>query len=218
MKNQSTTVLATDDKGIEINPNTLKTWVTNKSKIELANFFYHRFYGRYIKPFDFKNKEYINEYKNGFAIMTSCCLLIETYTSFAELAFLNTNHKSEKTFGYFFLKNIEFQSFSKNGLQLNEYLSENRIKNKGIPSDFYKNVRCGILHNGETRNGWKIVRNGPLFDENSKRINSVLFLEKLKNILINFKTKLIASDFDNSEIWKTYRSRIEILIEETENN
>lgn len=218
MKNQGTVILATDDKGVEINLDTLKGWLNNKSKIELADFFYHRFYGRYIKPFDFKNEKYINEYKNGFAIMTSCCLLIETYTSFTELAFIDTNYKSEKTFGYFFLKNNEFGAFSKNGLELKEYLSVKKIKNKGIPSDFYKNVRCGILHNGETRNGWKIVRNGPLFEENSKRINSVLFLEKLKNILKNFKNQLINSDFENSEIWKTYKIRIELLIEKTENN
>ena len=63
-------ILATDNFGNNITISQLQNWINTESKIELADFFYHRFYGRYIKPFDFKNSEYIKTYKNGFAIMT----------------------------------------------------------------------------------------------------------------------------------------------------
>ena len=97
-------VLATDENGKKITIQDLENWIDIGSKKELSDFFYNRFYVRYLKPFEFENKEYIKSYKNGFAIMTSCCLLIETFVSFTELEFKDTNYKSERCFGYFFFK------------------------------------------------------------------------------------------------------------------
>lgn len=207
-------VLATDNYGNNITVGQLQNWIKSESQVELADFFYHRYYGRYIKPFDFKDSEYVKKYKNGFAIMTSCCLLIETFVSFTEPNFLDTNQKSEKCFGYFFLTQKEFIEFAKNGLKLSEYTSQSgkRLNNKGIPYDFYKNVRCGILHNGETKNNWKIVRNGNLFDTTNKRINSYLFMSKLKDIMQEFRDELKKSSIDQ-KIWITYKSRLEYLIQ-----
>lgn len=44
------------------------------------------------------------------------------------------------------------------------YLSHaTKVKsNKGLPEDFFQNVRFGILHAGETRNGSKIRKDGKL--------------------------------------------------------
>ena len=206
-------ILATDNFGNNITISQLQNWINTESKIELADFFYHRFYGRYIKPFDFKNSEYIKTYKNGFAIMTSCCLLIETFVSFTDPFFLDTNQKSERCFGYFFLTQEEFIEFSKGGLKESDYRNSNRknLNNKGISNDFYKNVRCGILHNGEVKNNWRIVRNGVLFDTKNKVINSHLFLQKLKDVMKKFKFNLKNSNIED-EIWKTYLLRLESLI------
>lgn len=206
-------VLANDNNGEKITLSQVQEWVKLKSKTELSNFFYYRFYGRYLKPFDFENSLYKKSYKNGFSIMANCCLLIETYISFSELLFLETNFKSERCFGYFFLTQKDFYQFSRGGLTLEQYkdVKRKKLKNKGIPFDFYKNVRCGILHNGETKNNWKIVRKGCLFDEKNKRINAYLFMEKLKNVLNEFRIELKKSDL-NSIIWKTYLSRLEILV------
>ena len=85
------------------------------------------------------------------------------------------------------------------------------MNNKGISNDFYKNVRCGILHNGEVKNNWRIVRNGVLFDTKNKVINSHLFLQKLKDVMKKFKFNLKNSNIED-EIWKTYLLRLESLI------
>ncbi len=45
---------------------------------------------------------------------------------------------------------------------------------------FYKHIRCGILHQSETRNGWRLLRNGPLLDRHGKSINATAFLRALR--------------------------------------
>lgn len=210
-------VLATDKNGKKITIENLEDWIRKGSKTELADFFFDRFYVRYLKPFEFENTEYIKTHKNGFAIMTSCCLLIETFVSFTNSEFKDTKNKSERSFGYFFLKNKEFNSFSKGGLDLSKYekQTDKYLNNKGIPKDFYSNVRCGILHNGETKNNWKILRKGELFDEKNKSINATKFMNNLVTVIKQFQDKLLNSDFNNDEIWKTYKARLEYLIEKS---
>ena len=216
MKNQNL-ILATNTNGEKITIQTIEEWIEKENKKELANFFFDRFYVRYLKPFEFEDDEFTKSYKNGFAIMTSCCLLIETFVSYTKLEFKDTSYKSERCFGYFFSKHKEFNCFAKGGLEINQYenLITKKLNNKGIPRDFYKNVRCGILHNGETKNNWKIIRSGKLFNEKNKSINATIFLKHLKNIILQFQNELIKSDFNNSEVWTTYKARLKFLIEKS---
>jgi hypothetical protein len=208
-------VLATDKNGKKITVENLEDWIKQGSKTELADFFFDRFYNRYLKPFEYDNQEYKKSFKNGFAIMTSCCLLIESFVSFTNPKFKDTKNKSERCFGYFFLKYYEFNCFSEGGLELNEYINSESLKNKGRSNDFYKNVRCGILHNGETKNNWKILRKGKLFDEENKSINATKFSSNLKVVINKFQKDLIKSDFNDDEIWETYKSRLKFLIEKS---
>lgn len=207
------TIMAVDKNGDEITAGDLCAWIKDKKKHKdrLAKFIFARLYRRYIKPFEFNNSVYKKDYKNGFTIMANCCLLIEAFASFREKAFKDTNGKSEKCFGWFFLSNNKYIEFSKNGLTIDAYLSNGKISNKGIPRDFYRNVRCGILHNGETRNGWKIIRRNSLYDENKKTINAVEFMKGLKESLQNHEKDLKAAKID-SEIWDAFISRTEFLI------
>lgn len=208
-------VLATNKNGKKITVENIENWIKKGSKTELSDFFFDRFYNRYLKPFEFDNQEYKKSYKNGFAIMSSCCLLIESFVSFTNPKFKVTKNKSERCFGYFFLKYNKFNCFSVDGLELNEYLNSESLKNKGRSNDFYKNVRCGILHNGETKNNWKILRSGELFDEKNKAINATRFMNNLVKVIKQFQNKLLISDFNNDEIWKTYKARLEYLIEKS---
>ena len=213
MKDKSI-ILATDSVGNEISAGQVEEWLKDKqnNKKRLSSFVYNRLYGRYIKPFDFDNKINPDRYKNGFTIMANCCLLIETYASFREKAFRDTRGKSERCFGWFFLREKRFAEFSANGLPINDYVyKKGRINNKGVPKDFYVNVRCGILHNAETRNGWKILRKDSFYDEKSKTINSVKFMNRLKNTLIDYRKLLDSSDV-NTEIWSSFVNRVGDII------
>lgn len=211
-KKRDDIILAIDETGNEITIKSVKGWIHNKQKDKLSHFFYYRLYGRYIRPFDFDNSEYKKNFKNGFAMMASACLLIETYVSFVNETFIDTHKNSERCFGWFFNQIQEFSEFSLNGLTLAQYQDlKQPINNKGIPRDFYRNVRCGILHSAETRNNWKIIRNGILFERESKTINATFFLKTLERVLIKHRDELIASDWDD-KIWEVYINRINEII------
>lgn len=205
-------VLATTSDRRSITVKMVSDFLKTKDTKALADFIYKRLYGRYLKSFDYENDDYIKNYKNGFAIMASCCLLIETYISFTVKEFRYTRNKSMGTFGVFFTTQDKFKVFSKGGRK-NDKLSTQR--EGGTPNDFYQNVRCGILHNAETRNGWRISRNPkkPMFNESTKEINAVKFANNLKAVLKDYKNNLEKSDFDKDSIWINFRNRINDLIE-----
>jgi hypothetical protein len=215
IKMSRNTILATDKNGNEITVEQVEKWIVDKEKTKLAELVYDRLYGRYLKPFDFKNSDYEKNYKNGFAIMANCCLLIETYISFKEPDLKSTYKNSERCFGIFFTTEDRFKDFSNGGLSATEYKNlEFGIyrNNKGIPKEFYSDVRCGILHSGETRNNWKIVRSGDFFDEDNRRINASKFLNQLKYSISDFKKELKIENFDTSDMWKTYIAKLEYII------
>lgn len=145
-------------------------------------------YTRDIKPFEYKNGEYEKQYKNGFAIMANCCLLIETLESFKN-GWKDTKGKSKKAFTKFFERETDFKSFRS-------------IK-------FYKHVRCGILHQGEVTGGFKIIRECELLKD--KTINSVEFLNKIKGSLENYKEQLEYKEWD-SQLWGNFREKMNAVI------
>jgi len=204
--------LAISSDGKDITVQDCKTFLKRKDKNALSNFMFDRLYGRYLKPFDFKSNEYRKYYKNGFTIMANCCLLIETYVSFISMLFRNTQNKSGKCFGYFFSLDKSFVLLAKGAYKQDGTLAGK--KDGGIPNDFYENVRCGILHNGETRNRWKITRKGsaPLYDPLTKTLNAYKFSSLLKKTLDRYKNTLKNSDFDNDEIWINFKNRLNDLI------
>ena len=164
-----------------------------KDKEELADFIYHRLHSRYLKPFDFSDKDYKKQYKNGFSIMANCCLLIETLQCFKE-GIADSTGQSGEIFNKFFNEESNFTDF------------------KG--DDFYKNIRCGILHQGEIKGGYKIDRNdNKLFDANSLTISSVLFAEELKFSLKKYSNDLKTTDFDNDKLWKNFCKKMDSIIE-----
>lgn len=204
--------LAIDIKGKDITDKDCITFLNKKDIIALSNFIYDRLYGRYLKPFDFKLNEYRKNYKNGFAIMANCCLLIETYVSFISPKYRNTQNKSSNCFGYFFSQEKSFSLLAKGAYKADGTLAGK--KDGGLPNDFFENVRCGILHNGETRNGWRITRKAtnPYFDPATKTLNAYKFSSMLKKTLENYRTVLQNSDFDNDDIWITFKNRLNDLI------
>ncbi len=195
--NKNDIILATDDNQKDITVRDVEGWIKDmeKYKENLAHFIYIRLYGRYLKPFDFESEVYKKSYKNGFSLMANCCLLIETYISFSVSGFMDTKDKSERCFGLFFTTAKRLSEFSHNGLS----------------KDFFKNVRCGILHVGETRNGWKIRRDGLLFDTATKTIDAYQFSQNLKHEIKDFSERLKIEDI-NSPLWLTYIAKLENII------
>lgn len=177
------------DKSIEISKGvTIEKYrllLINKNKIEISEIVYKRFHDRYLKPFSFSNDNFKKDYKNGFSMMASACLLIETYMAFKNGA-KTTKGKGKKYFRDFFKTEPEFEIF----------------KESSTPEKFYYNVRCGIMHQGETNEGWTITRKKerPLFNKTTFQINAHKFQRELDNVLIRYKDQLQTKDL-SSEIW-----------------
>lgn len=180
-------------------------------KHELSEFIFQRLYHRYIRPFEYKATglvkvestgkevdEYTLLYKNGFSIMANCCLLIETLESFYR-GWDSTKNESEKAFLKFFTRDKNFAEFSIDDM----------------PSIFYRNIRCGILHQGETTGGWTITRTGrKLLDKANCKIDAYLFINRLKKSLNNYKIELDKADW-NDECWSNARKKIKAILKNT---
>jgi hypothetical protein len=159
----------------------------------VIRFIYERHYRRYIKPFEFEDETYRKEFKNGFAMMATCCLLIETIESFYRGW---EQSRNELNFLKFFTRENEF----------NEFATDD------IPTQFYKHIRCGILHQGETTGGWTIIRDGlKLLDKGKLEIDAVLFSEKLKKSLDSYRNNLKVSEWD-AQLWKNAREKMKSVL------
>ena len=167
-----------------------KKTLANKNKKELAEFIYNRLYSRYIKPFEFEHKIYKKEYKNGFSIMANACLLIETLQSYKQ-GLGNSKGQSKKLFMNFFKENANFKEFQNTA--------------------FYQDVRCGILHQGETTGDWQINRKNKLPLLENKNINANKFMQELKKSLKTYRDCLKNKEWD-SEIWDNFRIKMRQVI------
>ena len=106
---------------------------------------------------------------------------------------------SKKAFAQFFARDSRFADF------------------RGLGAGFHKHVRCGILHQGETTNGWRITRknDAPLLDLQAKTIHAEKFLIRLDSSLRDYCHTLRKSDW-NSEPWSKCRYKMNAIIENCE--
>jgi len=155
-----------------------------RNRRAIAAFIRSRFEERYLTPADVRNKTR----RNGFAMMALCCLTIEALESFKR-GWPNTRQRSEQAFCSFFDTSRRFADL------------------RGHAPDFYKHVRCGILHQAETTGGWRILRSGPLFDRDRKTVNAARFLRRLRLDLQDYCRDLSAAHWD-SEGWRAFRKKM----------
>ena len=161
---------------------------TEKDKIEISETIKRRLLQRYILPCEEKNN------KSGFNIMANCCLLIETFESFYR-GWAKAPNGSD-TFCKFFNRIPEFSEFTGND----------------TPSEFYKNIRCGILHQGETTGGWKIRRDGTkkLYRE-KKLIDANKFRNDLKFVIEKYFESMKSKEWEAIE-WQMLEKKMKSII------
>ena len=169
---------------------TYKDFETNKNREKIAGFIWDRFSERYILPLRHKKT-------HGFSIMAISCLMIEALESFWQ-GWPNTIHLSKKAFCSFFARCQCIPS------PLGTFCS--------ISNDFYEGVRCALLHQAETSNGWRIQRKGQLYDPNMKMINAIKFQKELENVLRYYCDTLRDSEWD-STVWENLRKKMTAIIE-----
>jgi hypothetical protein len=163
-------------------------------KGKIAEFFRGRMWERYIGPVLALDADE----KNGFSIMAVSCLLIETYETFRQ-GWPSSDNKSALAFCRFFDREDLFRDFS------------------GHAQQFYKNVRCGILHQGETTSGWQITREHgePLFDPSTHTVHATKFHTRLAKVIDQYRDDLNANSLA-SDIWKNFITKMNATIENCE--
>lgn len=172
----------------KIKPNYNQNWD------EAYKFFELRICTRYLKPIEAVLNLNTNN-GEGFAVVNLQCSLIETIESFINgwefkvepYGWYNINGQKLK------IKNLLiFESFFKKRKPFVEY--EVRIDGE----KFYQNVRCGLLHETQTKNNWKIkydtdksslayqeINNGNIVEKIIYRENFQRDLEKLITLYRN---------------------------------
>ncbi|MCZ2101573.1 MAG: hypothetical protein LC107_08565 [Chitinophagales bacterium] len=176
-----------------------------ENKAKIADWVYHRLYDRFLKPFFFdedpefkKHKELVTifkqQYKHGFAIMTNCCLLVETLAAFLE----GSNRTTQGG------KNSYISVFDKAKIYNNDL---EVFRDTAI----YSAIRCGLLHQAETYENFIIRRGGAILYVDGKTINATLFAKAFKKFLESYKNELTEEKWD-SELWDNCRKKIRHII------
>jgi len=143
---------------------------------------------RYVEP--------IRAKESGFAMMAISCLMIEALESFIQ-GWSSSAGRSEKAFGLFFDRFDAFSAFREH------------------KSDFYRHVRCGILHQAETTGGWRIRRGkAPLLDSEGRTVNAKLFLDALVSVLESICGELKTASMDEG-LWQNVLLKMDALVENT---
>jgi hypothetical protein len=185
---------------------------TRKDRNGLATFIEERLLERYVVPLQTAKR------KHGFLMMAAACLLIETLESFyrgwpgdtkdkmpsadiddpckpADLT-RSTVSRSEVAFCYFFQREPTLAQF------------------RPYARQFYLCVRCGILHQGETTGGWRIRREGDLFDVPNLTIDANKFLAVVEHSVGAYAEELRRPEADwDDEIWKNFRAKMTAIID-----
>lgn len=161
---------------------------------QIAKFIRNRFSGRYIEPL----LSVPTGKKSGFCIMAVACLMIEALESFRQ-GWEDSKGKSETAFCSFF---DHFEPFK---------------ELRGHGSQFYAHIRCGILHQAETTNGWRIRRElgAPVFDSENLTIGANAFLDALKLSFDAYCSELELADW-NADIWRNARSKLAAICKNCE--
>ena len=162
-----------------------RKWLAEKdapAKKELAELIYHRLHRRYVVPLS----SVPPNLKSGFLIMGVACLLIEALQSFREgREYTKEKGAGRECFVNFFSQNSEFDAF------------------KPLAAEFYSGIRCGVLHQAETYDGWRINRekDSPILDLKLKSINANKFMKALDDVISKYFQELKNSQFEEL-VWK----------------
>src|ERR1035438_7217519 len=162
------------------------------AKNYIVDFIYNRLNHRYVEPL----MHIPCEKKSGFLMMASACLLIETLQSLYE-----GRNRTETGDG-----GPSFERFFSREEQYFPDFTDARV-------NFYSNIRCGILHQAETKGGYRILRDySALLNIENRTIEANRFLAALKDCLDNYIKKLRASDCD-PELWKLAKDKVDFICE-----
>lgn len=154
-----------------------------QDRTAISIFLKQRFTERYISSLAQETNR-----KNGFAIVALACLMVEALESF-ENGWARSDRKSGLAFSGFFARYPQFASL------------------KPVAGEFYRHVRCGILHQAESTGGWRIRRDGEMFHSPTLTINAVKFMKGVEAALAAYCARLESEPW-TSGTWRNFREKM----------
>jgi len=157
---------------------------------EAKEFMNQRINTRYLESIEALRNHGPSLKGEGFAICTIICSLIEAIETFYTGKNFTTKPTNEFEYGSRKSGN-NFNNFLTTRKPFSEYFD------KALAKDFYANVRCALLHEACTRNGWVInirehetivIKNG------TKTLNRSLFVADLKECIKRHNKELDSSE------------------------
>jgi hypothetical protein len=129
----------------------------------------------------------------GFSIVALHCSLIEFLASTLEGKTYKYQRNGQPSLGQFEYSNSQdmFIEFLENQEPFKTIFSV-----QGTAKDFYASVRCGLLHEARTKNGWRI-RVAPLATQAIDTNSKIVHRNKMQNAFDQFVTwyeKTLSSD------------------------
>lgn len=151
------------------------------------DFFERRINTRYINPIEAIQLMGLNE-GEGFAIVNLQCSLIETIESFYQGWVYEYDKDNKKLNGYHFrevkgktLTRVTGGNLINQDIFISFFNKREPFLGKIDGTDFYQSVRCGLLHETQTKNGWKIL---------DKHSDAETFFKEDGNYKIIYRTNL----------------------------
>jgi len=192
----------------------------NENTSELVRFLSERYTERFFGPIECLKKTKGNEHGFGFAIMALCSLLIETIQCYREglPSSYNRELAALKQLPTFAAADSRFKQFPGQvtlGDPFRSFFFNAKIQ-QFFPAvdgeEFYTKIRCGLLHQAQTKGQWRIIRKGSFWDSVKRSINRDEFSSRLKECFDKYLQELQAKDWSEDE-WKRASTKIYWLAE-----
>jgi hypothetical protein len=186
--------------------------LARQEKFELIRFLEERYSERFFSPILCLGEAPGNEQGFGFAMMALCCLLAETIECYRQG--LPSSSKSDLDY----MEKLPLNSKAPADYKLNrpwpfKHGSESAFvcffreaeHQKYFPNvdgkTFYEKIRCGLLHQAQTKDTWRLVRTGKFWDASEKSINRAEFACRLRECFSGYLEELKGCDW-NDDVWK----------------
>lgn len=168
---------------------TASVTVARYRELEAANdraacgrFIVERFHERYFAPALHPGT------RHGFTLMAISCLVVEALECFYQ-GEEHSKGNSRAMFKSFFARNTGLSAFAPEA------------------DWFFQDIRCGILHQAETTNGWRVRQAGKLLDKEARSINAYSFVSHLQHAVTNYARQLEADD----ALWQRFRKKMDAV-------
>jgi hypothetical protein len=192
-----------------------------RGKADIIDFLRKRHKERFFKPvkylLDAPRSEY--GYGYGFAVMALCSLLIETIQSYwdglpsTHQGELNELRKHKTPPEYSVPENSEWPQ---TGAEVFKRFFDNPLFAPLFPDidylQFYRNIRNGLLHQAQTKGGWRLEKEGSLWDNMERTVNRTLFAQRVEDAFDKYIEALEKRDWED-DLWKKARRKIWWLVE-----